>query len=77
MNNPFEKIDVNTAINARKNRHLHIPLRVPSLDKTENGPTCRNFVIPMDAAMIDIVYEAKNQIPPPKPPYTAHWSFSG
>ena len=64
----FVTIDAITAINASKNLHLQIPLRVPLLVKIENGPTWRNFVIPMAPVITDIAKVAKNQGIPPKPP---------
>ena len=51
-NIPFVTIDVITAINARRNLHLQIPFRAPSLVKTEKGPTWRNLVIPTDPVII-------------------------
>ena len=55
MNSPFVIIDDITAINARKNLHLQIPLRAPSLVQTEKGPTWRNLVIPKDPVRIDMI----------------------
>ena len=54
INSPFVTIDIITAKNARKNLHLEIPFRAPSLCNTEKGPPWRNFVIPKDPVMIDM-----------------------
>ena len=77
MKTPLVSIDDITANNANTNLHLKIPPRNPSVLNTENGPTWRNFVMPNEPVMIEMIKLAINHASPPKPPYTAHLALSG
>ena len=71
MNQPLVTIEDPTAKKAKTNLQRRMPFSGPFSLSTENGPTCRNFVIPKEPVMMEMRYVMKNQVYPPNPLNTA------
>ena len=69
--------DSTTARTVKTNLHVIIPPSNPWPLRIEKGPFCRNFVIPKEQVIIEIIYVVLNQRLPLRPPNTAHLLLSG